>query len=157
MRLTEEEITKIEIIGTDDSITCLKEGQTNTTIVAKSNTDNEKITAGFNGCNIEFKDESHEVVPKNDEFQKMILQERHEFLARMQCFSFKSNIFRIKENNRSKIEIKKSNINDRTFNVFEKTENTSSPLLLKTLDPENLSTSMEGRNFFLKFDFSILF
>ena len=158
MRFIEEEITKIEIIGTDDSITCLKEGQTNTTIVAKSNIDNEKITAGFNGCNIEYKDESHEIVIKNnDKFQKMILQERHEFLARMQCHSFKSNIFRIKENNRSKIEIKKSNINDRTFNVFEKTENASSPLLLKILDPENLSTSMEVRNFFLKFDFSILF
>ena len=159
MRLTEEEIAKIGIIGTDDSITCLKEGQTNTIIVAKSNIDNEKITAGFNGCNIEYKDESHEVVLKNNnEFQKMILQERHEFLARMQCHSFKSNIFRIKENNRSKIEIKKSNINDRTFNVFEKTENASSPLLLKILDPENLSTSMEVINFFsnLIFQFSFL-
>ena len=158
MRFIEEEITKIGIIGTDDSITCLKEGQTNTTMVAKSNIDNEKITAGFNGCNIEYENESHEVVLKNnDKFQKMILQERHEFLARMQCHSFKSNIFRIKENNRSKIEIKKSNINDRTFNVFEKTENASSPLLLKILDLENLSTSMEVRNFFFKFDFSIFF
>ena len=70
MRFTEEVITKIETIGTDDSITCLKEGQTNTTIVAKSNIDNEKITAGFNGCNIEYKDESHEVVPKNDTERK---------------------------------------------------------------------------------------
>ena len=143
---TEEETINNDITDADsDSI--LSEGQTNTMIAAKSNIHNDKIIEDLNGCSIKLdkKNESHEVLQNNNnQFRKMALQERHEFLSRMQRYSLKSKNLRM---NRSKIVIKNKSIAGKALPVVEKIEKASFPLLLETLNPENVLTTLEVHNF----------
>ena len=143
---TEEETINNDITDADsDSI--LSEGQTNTMIAAKSNIHNDKIIEDLNGCSIKLdkKNESHEVLQNNNnQFRKMALQERHEFLSRMQRYSLKSKNLRM---NRSKIAIKNKSIAGKALPVVEKIEKASFPLLLETLNPENVLTTLEVHNF----------
>ena len=146
---TEEETINNDITDADsDSI--LSEGQTNTMIAAKSNIHNDKIIEDLNGCSIKLdkKNESHEVLQNNNnQFRKMALQERHEFLSRMQRYSLKSKNLRMKEKNCNKIVIKNKSIVDNALPVVEKIEKASFPLLLETLNPENVLTTLEVHNF----------
>ena len=155
--------TKEETINNDitdaDSDNILSEERTDTTIAAKSNIQNDKIIEIFDECGIKLdkKDESHEIVQNdNNKFQKMALQERHKFLSRMQRYSFKSKNIRRRESNRSKIVIKNESIADKSLPEFAKIEKASSPLLLETLNPENVLTTLEVHDFF-QLSFFILF